>query len=245
MKLKLVTIDFWNTIFDSSNGEKRNDYRIGELKFEMAKAGLDISDGELSSVMEKSWEHFNRIWKEEQRTPGVFETQEFFRAQLDFPKDKLTIERLAHCFAESILYYPPKPVDGVAEAIQTLSKDFLLAVVSDTGFSPGKVLRRLMQEFELLNYFSAFSFSDETGVAKPHPKAFKVILDELGVMPHEALHIGDIEYTDIVGAKNMGMKAIRFTGDTTAFLNLNNSNDTLADFEADSWEKIVTYIKYL
>lgn len=245
MQIKLITIDFWNTLFDSSNGEKRNEYRIGELKFEMAKAGLNISDSELSEVMSLSWEHFNRIWKQEQRTPGLKETQDFFRAQLRFPNDNETADRLSHCFAESILYFPPKPVEGVVEAIQILSNNYLLAIVSDTGFSPGKVLKRLMHEFDMLNYFSSFSFSDETGVAKPHPKAFKVIFDELDVMPNEALHIGDIEDTDIIGAKNIGMRAIRFTGDPTAFLNLNNSKDTAADYESENWMDIVNYINNL
>jgi len=243
MSLKIITVDFWNTLFDSSNGTARNNHRIDTLKFEISKTGNNISDLEYEKTMEESWEHFNAIWKNEQRTPTSEESRSFFWNRLNIPRDDEAASRIEKAFAESILYYPPKLIDGVADALSELSEYCMLAIVSDTGFSPGKVLRRLMHENDVLKYFSSFSFSDETEVAKPHPKAFRTVLDDLKVLPDAAMHIGDIEDTDIKGAKGIGMKAIRFSGDPTAFLNLNNSKTTLADYESKSWNDIVNYIK--
>ena len=39
------------------------------------------------------------------------------------------------------------------------------------------------------------------------------------------------------------MKAIRFTGDPTAILNGNNPKKSIADFEAKTWEEILSQIK--
>ena len=38
------------------------------------------------------------------------------------------------------------------------------------------------------------------------------ILHDLNIGPEEAVHIGDLEHTDIAGAKRIGMKAIKFIG---------------------------------
>ncbi len=243
MKLKLVTIDFWNTLFDASGGNERNAYRIDHMKNEIARLGININDEQYSRIMEESWEYFNDIWRNELRTPTARESVEFFTEKFNLPKQSEAVKRILKVFAESILFYPPNLIDGVKNALDELSRDYKLAVVSDTGFSPGTVLRRLMYEFDVLHYFEAFSFSDETKVAKPHKKAFTTVLDQLDVKPSEAIHVGDIEDTDIKGAKAAGMMAIRFTGDPTAFLNLNRSKNTIADFMSDSWEEIVKFIK--
>ncbi len=243
MSIKLITIDFWNTLFDASNGTARNEYRVSEMKNEISRLGILINDDEYQSIMEESWEYFNDIWKNQLRTPTAEESVKFFTKRLELPENTDAVKHILKVFAESILYYPPKLIDGVKNALEELSRDYTLAIVSDTGFSPGSILRRLMYENDVLNYFSAFSFSDETKVAKPHSKAFTTILEHFDIKPAQALHVGDIEDTDIKGAKSLGMSAVRFNGDPTAFLNLNNSNETAADFMSDSWNDIVEYIK--
>lgn len=42
---------------------------------------------------------------------------------------------------------------------------------------------------------------------KPHEKLFKVALSVLKCQPEEILHVGDSQRSDVVGAKNMGMRA--------------------------------------
>lgn len=245
MRIKVVTIDFWNTLFDSSNGNERNLYRISEMKNEISRMGKFIPEEKYNDILKESWEYFNDIWRNQLRTPTADESRKFFWEKLNLPEDGEATERILKTFAESILYYPPNLVKGAKEALEELSKDYRLAIISDTGFSPGSVLRRLLYENDILSYFCSFSFSDETEVAKPHAQAFLKILEELDVEPHNALHVGDIEDTDIKGAKAIGMYAVRFNGDPTASLNLNKANNTIADFMSDSWKEIVAFIKSL
>jgi len=151
-------------------------------------------------------------------------------------------KRIVDLYAGSILVYRPRIIPDVKDALKALSQDFKLAIISDTGFSPGEILKVLLRDNDILDYFSAFSFSDETGVSKPHDKAFRKIFDELGFEPHNAIHIGDIEDTDIRGAKALGMYAIRFSGDSTALMNKENPKVGAADAECFYWNDIVNVI---
>ena len=41
--LKAITFDFWNTIYDDYNMEKRNELRIKEIKKVLKQHGFDFS----------------------------------------------------------------------------------------------------------------------------------------------------------------------------------------------------------
>jgi putative hydrolase of the HAD superfamily len=241
MAIKAITIDFWNTLFDSSNGEKRNAVRMITVVEEVKKHNSEISDELFDASLKKTWENFNKIWFSEQRTPTPIESIEFFWKQLGLPRDDQAVDNIAYVFANSILEHPPlllpKP-----EHLFELSKHFKLGIVSDTGFSPGTVLRSLIHKNGIYDYFQEFSFSDETGVSKPHPKAFLTCLSKFDVKPEEAIHIGDIEKTDVKGAKELGMKAIRFSGDPTAWVVKENPAESMADAVLSNWDDIVNYI---
>jgi FMN phosphatase YigB (HAD superfamily) len=61
-----------------------------------------------------------------------------------------------------------------------------------------------------LQYFSALTFSDETGFPKPDERMFLGTLAQLDAEPADAAHIGDTARTDIAGAQRLGMVAVRF-----------------------------------
>ncbi len=87
-----------------------------------------------------------------------------------------------------------------------------VGLISDTGYTPGRTLRKILANHGIERHFHAFSFSNETGYLKPNPQTFHAILEQLNVPPEEAVHIGDLEETDIAGAKAVGMKAIKYIG---------------------------------
>lgn len=242
MKLKVITIDFWNTLYDSSNGLNRNAARQRSLINEIDKYERLIKQDEFETAMQASWEYFNNIWKNEHKTPSPKDTVKFFWKYLELPEDDEAVTNVASRFEEAILSSPPALNEGVKEALSELSTKFDLAIISDTGFSPGHTLRKVLQKDEIFDYFKAFSFSDETGVSKPHKKAYEHILDHFACDPSLALHIGDIERTDVIGAKNMGMHAIRYSGDKTATMAKENPRITLADAEIDNWKGITDKI---
>jgi putative hydrolase of the HAD superfamily len=84
-------------------------------------------------------------------------------------------------------------------------------VISDAIFSPGRALRELLAGYGLLDYFSAFVFSDEAGWSKPAPQVFRRAAELMGCQLDEMVHIGDREQNDVVGPKSVGARAVLFT----------------------------------
>jgi putative hydrolase of the HAD superfamily len=148
------------------------------------------------------------------RTPLSREILDWIWIHNNFPPNPKAIEYLVDFFENTILLFPPKFEPDAERCVIELSKKYKLGIVSDTGFSPGKKMTQMMADKGILQYFSGLSYSDETGVAKPHPKAFQFLLDQFSIKATEALHIGDIESTDIKGAISVGMRAIRYDGGT-------------------------------
>jgi FMN phosphatase YigB (HAD superfamily) len=245
MKIEVITIDFWNTLFDYSGSEIRNLYRKKELKAKAAEFGRIVSDQEYDDSMEAAWKYFYKIWHGEQKTPQPIESLNYLWNHLGLPKDEKATASLVESFGNSILTHPPVILPGVEAALEELAVDYKLGIVSDTGFSGGNILRELKKRAGIIHLFSAFSYSDETGVSKPHAKAFETILDKFHCKPESSIHIGDIEQTDVKGAVDLGMKSIRFNGDTTNLQGVKNPEETAADIELTKWSDIVKYIKSL
>jgi putative hydrolase of the HAD superfamily len=98
---------------------------------------------------------------------------------------------------------------GAWQMLRILRRHFALAVISDTGFASGRAQDRLLQKDAAREFFSATIYSMDVGHAKPRPEIFHRATETLGVAPHEILHIGDNERTDVRGALAAGFRAIR------------------------------------
>ena len=57
-------------------------------------------------------------------------------------------------------------------------------------------------------YFDYKALSFELGIIKPDTRIFQLALDKLNVTPEQAIMIGDSLESDIIGAKNAGIKGI-------------------------------------
>jgi putative hydrolase of the HAD superfamily len=112
----------------------------------------------------------------------------------------------------SVLEDPPTVAPQLNTILPKLSNRYKFAVISDTGLTPGRILRKILEKDNLINYFDYLTFSDEVGRSKPHRQAFLTTLNNLNVTPQEAAHIGDLLRTDIAGAKKVGMWAVQYVG---------------------------------
>jgi FMN phosphatase YigB (HAD superfamily) len=243
MPIRIITIDLWNTLMDSSNGDARREARRQAVRSHVERMGHTIDDEKLLTYYQNAWEYFNTTWRTEHKTPPTRSVVEHLWKQANIVPDDMAVEALTKDFCEGVLVHPPALLPGVKDALEELSQDYYLALISDTAFSPGPILRQLMEQYEIAQFFSAFSFSDETGVSKPHPLAFETAIRNSGAKPEEGVHVGDIERTDVVGAKNFGMKAIRFLGDNDPNVGNDHDQPTIADAEAASWPEVVRLVR--
>lgn len=210
--LRAVTLDFWNTLFVDPRGREREHRRAAWLRRELEAAGVARSDSAIADALAAGFDYFEKVWREEQRTPLASETTEATLAALGvrLPDDALT--RTVEYFERLILDVPPEPVPGAVGTLPLLTARYRLAVICDTGYSPGTVLRELLARHGMLEPFSYLFFSNEHGMSKPDVRVFKHTLAQLGVRAGEAAHVGDMQRTDVAGAQAAGMAAVHFVG---------------------------------
>ncbi len=236
MAITVVTIDFWNTLFDSAGGAHRNTARLAAITEAVERSGALCESATIEASYKSIWAYFDHHWLTMQRTPTSDEMVREICRRSGVQLDEESVRHVADTFSRGVLDHPPALLPGAREGLDVLAGRARLALISDTAFSPGSVLRELMETSGIARYFDAYIFSDETGVAKPHPHAFQQALAPFHAQPHDAVHIGDIERTDIRGAKAVGMKAILYKGDNQPHHYAEDS--TIADAVLPHWAEI-------
>ena len=208
--VRAVTLDFWSTLIEDHRLEERTALRAALFLKTLAPRGFSGDRAAVDRAFGLAWENFERVWRHDNRTPATAESVAVVLRELGVaPPDELRATLTAR-MEEILLETPPRPVAGVAETLPVLAERYSLAVVCDAGLSPGRTLRRVLDQNGLTTHFQFLFFSDEHGFSKPDPRAFQTALDALGVAPREAVHVGDIQRTDIAGAHAAGMRAIHF-----------------------------------
>jgi len=72
----------------------------------------------------------------------------------------------------------------------------------------------LLAELGIGRFFGSIAYSAKAGAEKPDRRIFLRALEELGVEPVAALHVGDGRLEDVEGAVAVGMKALHLTRNT-------------------------------
>jgi len=233
--IKAITFDLWDTVFidDSDEPKRKAAGRLPkkeerrQLVLEYARKHRNISKELVDSVYDAVDAAYRKVWHDQFVTWKVVERLEiiFTGLGINLPSDEM--DEIVRLHEEMELEFRPDFIDGVKEAIEELHKSYKLGVISDTIFSPGRVLREILKGEGLLKYFDHFVFSDEIGNSKPKPIVFESACENLGVQAHELIHIGDREHNDILGPKKLGIGAIL----CTASLNRGSENsEALAIF---------------
>jgi HAD superfamily hydrolase (TIGR01549 family) len=104
--------------------------------------------------------------------------------------------------------------DDVPAVMRHLSASGLrIGLISNTH----RCLDSFQSHFELQGLVSATVSSSDHGLMKPHPSIFTEALHLLGVAAGEAVMVGDSFKHDVIGALNVGMRAVLLNrGDAAA-----------------------------
>jgi len=202
-----VTFDFWNTLFRPS--EDALPVRARRLA-----PWLRTSEDAVHAALVEGFERHVAEWRAG-RCWGAGDLARVLLKRFSVDGQYGRLDELTRLIEISGVGLGERPVEGALEAVAKLRGAGLkLGVISDTGFSPGRVLRGFLSRAGLLHRFerAALTFSDEVGVPKPNPRIFRAALDALGVEPRQAVHVGDLRATDVAGARALGMGSVRFMG---------------------------------
>lgn len=204
--VQAVTYDCWGTLLKDKDHEGAHRIRRSALS-----DFLGLDDSEADALLEEAWTRHDEAWKQiESFGPGRMAAYCLEERGIS---DDESIANLTKQFEEASLQGGVEAVEGGLDTIEILhAKGLHVGLVCDTGFTSGHVVRRLLDENGLAQHIDTFCFSDEVGVPKPGNEIFAKALAGLGVRPPEACHVGDLKRTDIAGAHDVGMHAVRFRG---------------------------------
>ena len=204
--IKAITFDLWNTLFENiSYSESRIlfisdvlEKKDSTLSIEKIKKSFE-SNFSFLSPMEKV-DDFNHVYNENRFKNLLFN----LNVKMTDAEVKVMVKKLE----DIMLSNPPPLKPNVKKTLESLKPSYKIGLISDTGITPGSVLRKALEYHDILHFFETLIFSDEIGVYKPHNLPFKKALKNLVVSAENSIHIGDLIDTDIIGAKNYNMQAI-------------------------------------
>ena len=237
MTLRAVTFDYWDTLYTGAVLPERMSLRQTALRRMLADLGHAIEDEELSTLYHASGHEADRWWREEHRgyTAGERIRWILQRLSIERPQDCEHVARAVQAVDDALIQFPPPLLPGAADALATIGDRYRLGIISDTGFASGKAQDALLEHDGLRRFFEVTVYSVDVGHAKPRREPFKAAVDALALPPGEILHIGDNERTDVRGALDMGMRAIRVD-----FVKQNGPS--AAEFVARSFRELTDYI---
>ncbi|MFO7918516.1 MAG: HAD family hydrolase [Anaerolineae bacterium] len=194
-----VTFDLWGTLFDGR-------YSLRSQRCEMLARYLPrYTSRRVGEAYDESgcrFSHAMEMGFGMRGTTVLSMTLDLLGATLSPPAYQAVLQG----WEEAALEDPPPLFENVSDTLYRLrDAGLLIGLISDTGVTPGRVLRRLLRERELLKAFDWLTFSDEIGVSKGCSYAFMGTLRALGARADSALHVGDRPEADLRGAKKVGM----------------------------------------
>lgn len=211
--IRFVTLDLWETLIADSPllDALRTEYRVREALDRLGEI-YPVDYNIVFKAHEATWQACAAHWAAARDVS--FEQQvciflNLIQKGLADRIDSARFEAIAHSYATAVLKHPPRLIEGVPQALKAMvEQGFSLGLICNTGRSPGKALRNLLDELDISSFFSAKLFSDETIVRKPDPAIFRLALAELGAQKDSAVHVGDSWENDVEGANSAGLRAV-------------------------------------
>jgi len=218
MPIRVMLFDLWGTLFvddaaSVSTIDRRNAARVRMASDALRDLGLHYDDDALAAAFREAADEHSRIHSDGFDLSAEGRTVLYLRHLDPALADRLDDDgwrRMHEAILTPALSVPPGVMPGAVEALTAVKALGLpVGLISNAGTTPGFVLRRIMDDFGLLERFDHTIFSDEVELAKPSPAIFEHALAAFGVEPHEAAFLGDQPILDVLGPRNAGIWSIQ------------------------------------
>lgn len=97
--------------------------------------------------------------------------------------------------------------EGAETVLPEIRKHYKTGILSNGAYASQLAKIRSLKMDELVD---EVIISGQYGIAKPDPRIFEIAAEKLGVSCSETVFVGDMFFTDIVGAHTAGMKPVWF-----------------------------------
>ena len=198
MEIKAVILDFGGTL---SGGSLNWDPYHENIRSHLASHGFNVPMRELKKALRTTLAELEKF-----RATGKEMTFEevygIFLRRLNVLYDDEMLEYLHENFRR---HYETEFYPCVESVLEELSSKYKVAMLSNT-MSDQPLL--LLKESGLDRFFDVMHCSSMLGVRKPNPEIFEIVLNDLGVHPAEAVHVGDSVEADMYGARDSGITGV-------------------------------------
>lgn len=212
LNYKHLSFDLWLTLIKSNPEFKRKRNLLFKEYFE-----IDCSLNKVTEVIRYYDVLINNINQNTGLNVDTFEIYYLILSALNVKIEDIDVNNLNLFYKETeILFMEFKPI-LIYPQIHLLFMEIVkyekqINILSNTGFIKGITLRKLLNYYELDEYFSFQLYSDETGFSKPNDKMFGLLYDQINknkvITKLDVLHIGDNKIADYEGAINYGFNAL-------------------------------------
>jgi putative hydrolase of the HAD superfamily len=214
--LKAVAFDLWETLITDTPANSRQQERLRTSRLEeiLRSRGHGAVADRIEHAYRALWSRCQDLyWSEDRDIPCRRQIEHFLEELGLDPStfDESVLAELEHAYAHAALEILPAAVTGAAETLATLkARGFGVGLISNTGRTPGSVLRSILGELGLAASIDVMVFSNEHGLCKPQPSIFEELRRGLDVRYEEMVFVGDNLYADVHGAQRCGMRAVHF-----------------------------------
>ncbi len=195
---KAVIFDMDDTLINWRESEMGAIDALAASHFVPKGKSRDEVVGLYNAIMEETWE----MWRTQRKWIYVAERLRILEERLGLvgsEADRLG-ERF-HAEAASRL----KLLSGAAEAMRAARRGRRTAILTN---GRSEIQRPKIERFALHREVDVVGITGELGAWKPDPRAFQIVLDQLGVAARDTVMVGDAIDFDIIPAKKLGMRTV-------------------------------------
>lgn len=212
---KVVFVDFWKTLIAPKVDEKEYfRFRAKCLNEVLHGFGYPFNDDEVFSAHISSRRICDNVRESFLiEVPLNIELKIFLSLLNIFNRNPEFMGKLKSAYM-SPLFNLTFPVNGAKEFLKSL-KDYGFKIGLISNVYTDIEVDEILKIYGLYDYLDSLTLSCIVGFRKPRPEIFKFALNSLSAEPLKSIMVGDDYNADVIGALNMGMKAIWFTSDSS------------------------------
>jgi putative hydrolase of the HAD superfamily len=229
---RAVTFDCWNTLLIEHDWESAHGLRVDALAEAAREAGHAKPREVVAAAFDRGWSRHMELWVDGVAT-GAPHVAAWCLEDLGIGIEGPPFEHLVEHFQRASHTSRVTALDGARDTVERLAAaGVAMALICDTGLTPGSVVRTHLEREGLLAHLDATLFSDEVGVPKPDPRIFQAALDALEIPAGDTTHVGDLRRTDVAGARALAMGSVRISATHDDASDLPEADRVAASHEA-------------
>lgn len=200
--IRHIFFDLDHTLWDF---DKNSGLAFGSI-FKKNKISVDLEDflSVYSPINANYWKLYreNRVTQNELRYGRLKETFGALKLTVTDPQiEQLSLDYIDHLPHHNHL------LEGTLELLEYLKPLYRMHIITN-GFKA--VQYKKLEKSGIFSFFETITTSEDAGVKKPHKDIFEKALTDASATAGESLMIGDNLEADIIGAIEVGMRAIIF-----------------------------------